>query len=191
MTSDKPRLRQLFRQRRLKALEADRDGIEAAVLASAAQLLRSREAAGRVGLYWPLPGELDLLALAGQTAVALPAIEGGRLVYRPWEPGAPLRPDACGIPAPSAAAGELDAAALKLLLIPALAVDRRGLRLGYGGGWYDRLRQQPAWRSPLALAVLPESCCTPELPGDPWDVPLDGWISETGLHLKLDNPFTG
>lgn len=179
MGRSKAELRAHFREQRQQALQADPAGLEAAVLRVAAALER-RE--GRVGIYWPLPGELDLRHLAEGAAVALPAIDAGKLVYRPWQPGDPLSPDACGIPAPPAAAGELTAQQMALLLIPALAVDRRGFRLGYGGGWYDRLRQQEIWRTPRTLAVLPAACCTAELPNDPWDVPLDGWINEHGLQ---------
>ena len=71
---------------------------------------------------------------------------------------------------------------LALLLVPALAFDNDGIRLGYGGGWYDRLRADPAWRRVPALAVLPAACRMETLPRDPWDVPFDGWLDETGLH---------
>jgi 5-formyltetrahydrofolate cyclo-ligase len=137
-----------------------------------------------VGLAWPLPGEPDLrrwLQASGRP-LALPAVAAQQLRYRPWRADQPLVPDACGIPAPPSGAGELAAAQLGLLLIPALAMDRQGVRLGYGGGWYDRLRQDPAWRRVPALAVLPQACIAPQLPRDPWDVPLDGWLSEQGWH---------
>lgn len=76
----------------------------------------------------------------------------------------------------------LGADELALLLVPALALDRRGLRLGTGGGWYDRLRQDPSWRGVPALIVAPSLCRLAALPADPWDVPFDGWLDETGLH---------
>ena len=148
--------------------------------------------AGRaLGLYWPLPGEVDLreleILLPGR--LALPAITpagaggdlGPRLVFRPWRGGDPLEPDSCRIPAPLAGAGELPAQALGLLLVPALACDGAGIRLGYGGGWYDRLRADPAWAQVPALAVLPRGCRVEQLPRDPWDVPLQGWLDEEGL----------
>ena len=69
-----------------------------------------------------------------------------------------------------------------LLLAPALAFDRHGIRLGYGGGWFDRLRADPSWRAVPALAVLPAACRCAALPSDPWDVPFDGWLDEHGLH---------
>ncbi|MEX1324168.1 MAG: 5-formyltetrahydrofolate cyclo-ligase, partial [Synechococcaceae cyanobacterium] len=121
--------------------------------------------------------------------LALPAVADGRMVYRPWRPADALQDDACGVPAPTPTAGELTAAELALLLVPALAVDLQGLRLGYGGGWYDRLRSRPDWRRVPALAVLPSGCLVPRLPRDPWDVPFSGWISERGVgHCPLAVP---
>ena len=113
--------------------------------------------------------------------LALPAIRGERLLYLPWRPGDPLAPDGAGIPAPLGQRG-LEPSELGLLLVPALALDRGGLRLGSGGGWYDRLRSDPAWRAVPALVVVPAVCVVPVLPCDPWDVPFPGWLEETGLH---------
>ena len=119
--------------------------------------------------------------------LALPAIASTAedhqlgLRYRPWQPGDPLEADDCGIAAPLACS-PLPASAMAALLLPCLALDGRGLRLGYGGGWFDRLRAQPAWRAVPALGVLPAACLVAALPRDSWDVPLDGWIDECGLH---------
>ena len=100
----------------------------------------------------------------------------------------PSRGTSQGSRGSSATAGDLDPHQLALLLIPALAIDQRGVRLGYGGGWYDRLRADPAWRRRPALAVLPEACVVAELPRYPWDVPLDGWISERGWRQLVARP---
>lgn len=135
----------------------------------------------RLGLYWPIGAEPDLRALAEARPCALPVVEGAQLLYRPWQIGELLVTDACGIPAP-AAGPALEPASLAALLVPALALDARGIRLGSGGGWYDRLRANPAWGAVPALAVLPSACLTEELPSDPWDVPFDGWLDERGLH---------
>jgi 5-formyltetrahydrofolate cyclo-ligase len=149
-----------------------------------------------LGMYWPLNGEIDLQCLTTHLngRLALPAVEASKdsdpcMVYRPWHPHRPLRPDACGIPAPDpgpdpgrAPSPPLPAEALALLLAPALAFDRRGIRLGYGGGWFDRRRADPAWRAIPAVAVLPSGCLVEALPRDPWDVPFQGWLDETGLH---------
>ncbi|MFM1812714.1 MAG: hypothetical protein RLZZ336_1652 [Cyanobacteriota bacterium] len=157
----------------LKALLAQRPGLQ-----------RPAGTGGAVGLCWPLADEPDLRPWLQDLGLplALPAVAGGRLLYRPWRPGMPLQPDDCGIPAPVAAGAPLQPEQLALLLVPALAVDRRGVRLGYGGGWYDRLRADPAWRQVPALVVLPAACVCDQLPVDPWDVRFDGWLDEQGCH---------
>jgi 5-formyltetrahydrofolate cyclo-ligase len=123
-----------------------------------------------------------------------------RLVYLPWQGERPSGLDACGIPAPLPPPGAsvaglapevltpqvlapqvLAPEALGLLLVPALAIDQAGIRLGSGGGWYDRLRADPAWRAVPALAVLPAACVCAQLPRDPWDVPFAGWLDERGV----------
>ena len=164
--------------------------------ASARATAQAKPQAGpsRLGLYWPVGHEPDWRPLlerwpeALRQRLALPVVrcEGGvgRLTYGAWHPADPLRADGCGIPAPVAAA-PLEAHALALLLVPALAIDQRGIRLGSGGGWYDRLRADPAWRQLPALAVLPAACLAPSLPADPWDVPFTGWLDETGGSTKV------
>ena len=182
----KASLRRHFRALRQSLLE----GVEGAIVAQARRHIPALVPAGRaLGLYWPLPGEVDLRELETLLPgrLALPAITAdprdpnARLVYRPWRAGESLEPDGCGIPAPLAGAGELPAEALGLLLVPALACDASGIRLGYGGGWYDRLRADPAWAQVPAVAVLPRGCRVERLPRDPWDVPLQGWLDEDGL----------
>jgi len=198
---DKQALRRHFRSLRAAALAA----AEPLILAAAQRDLPQMLPAGQhLGLYWPLPGEPDLRPLApAHPHLALPAVAGepARLLYRAWQPGAPLAPDRYGIPAPAAplenapeqqpeapppppvSGRELSPHALGVLLVPALAFDpHSGIRLGYGGGWYDRLRADPAWAAVPALAVLPSACLSGPLPRDPWDVPFQGWLDEQGLH---------
>jgi 5-formyltetrahydrofolate cyclo-ligase len=185
----------LWRQR-LRPLRLDRSSYcQAAILAVARRELRGLLPPGkRLGLYWPLAGEIDLrglVELAGEgpdTALAhrlaLPAVAGvpgeGQLEYRVWQPGEPLEPDLCRIPAPGGPA--LAPGTLGLVLVPALGFDCQGIRLGSGGGWYDRLRADPLWRAVPSLAVLPAACLVEQLPRDPWDVPFDGWLDEAGVH---------
>lgn len=169
------------------AADPSQDPLLAAALRELPPLL---EAGRRLALYWPLPGEPDLRPLAGAgVLLALPAVlpaEGtaaARMVFRPWSPGDPLVADGCGIPAPLASAGDLRPGDLGLLLAPALAFDPgSGIRLGQGGGWYDRLRADPAWAAVPALAVLPAACLRRGLPRDPWDVPFEGWLDGSGRH---------
>ncbi len=140
---------------------------------------------GHLGLYWPLPGEPDLLPLVPELrswSLALPCSDGqGGMSFRPWDGSTLEERDGCGIPAPISAP-PLQAHQLQLLLVPALAVDHRGIRLGYGGGYYDRMRAQTSWLERQALVVLPSTCISPtDLPRERWDQPFDGWVSERGV----------
>ncbi|WP_269622751.1 5-formyltetrahydrofolate cyclo-ligase [Prochlorococcus marinus] len=133
-----------------------------------------------IGIYWPLKGEVDLRSLKELPGIslALPASnKNGGLSYHKWSKNTLLK-DACGIPAPLTEP-PLKPNELKLLLVPALAVDKNGIRIGYGGGFFDRLRSNPNWRKIQALAIIPQACIsnTP-LPKDSWDIPFDGWINE-------------
>ena len=141
-----------------------------------------------MAIYWPIADEIDLRPLHQQVPTALPVADGnGGMMFRRWE-GGPLIPDGCGIPAPENGP-DLNPSQIGLLLVPALAIDRRGIRLGYGGGYYDRLRAQPSWRKVQALVVVPEICLSESaLPQDPWDVPFDGWITESGSGQVIEAP---
>ncbi|MFO7628816.1 MAG: 5-formyltetrahydrofolate cyclo-ligase [Prochlorococcaceae cyanobacterium] len=186
---NKAELRQHFRRQRRQLLPT----AQAPIQALAQRQLPSQLGQGRLGIYWPLAGEVDLRPLVAWLPgrLALPAAVVGAqgttaLVYRSWDPAEPLSPDACGIPAPTGP--DLEPAALALLLVPALAYDRRGLRLGSGGGWYDRLRASAAWRAVPALVVAPAGCAVDALPGDPWDIPFAGWLNEQELHWLQPPP---
>ena len=184
LADTKADLRHHFRQLRRQAVAAAPGALAAAAAAVVPNLLAPPL---RLGLYWPLGHEPDLRSLAEQLPapwrdhLALPAIRSDQLLYLPWRPGDPLAPDAVGIPAPAPGA-PLRPDQLGLLLVPALAADPSGLRLGSGGGWYDRLRSDPLWQAVPALVVVPAVCVVPRLPRDPWDVPFPGWLAETGLH---------
>jgi 5-formyltetrahydrofolate cyclo-ligase len=71
---------------------------------------------------------------------------------------------------------------LDLVLVPLLAIDKEGTRLGYGAGFYDSfLTKIPS--SVPKIGLLLEGFSVYSLPKDVWDVPLDGYISEKGIHL--------
>ncbi len=134
--------------------------------------------------YLPLGSEIDarplmrLLASLGATP-ALPVViaRNAPLEFRRWDPSAALEPDALGVPAPlrSAAPSHPD-----LLIVPLLAFDRQGSRLGQGGGYYDRtLAALRRVRPVFALGLAYAGQELPEVPAEPHDQRLDAILTET------------
>jgi 5-formyltetrahydrofolate cyclo-ligase len=70
-----------------------------------------------------------------------------------------------------------------LILVPAVACDYQGYRLGYGGGYYDRLLSLPEWASKPTIGVVFEFAYLPHLPSDTWDIQLHGVCTEKGLRM--------
>ena len=65
------------------------------------------------------------------------------------------------------------------ILVPGLAFDRRGHRVGYGGGYYDRyLKNYPG----LKVGLCYEACLLDEIEVDPWDQPVDILLTERGEY---------
>jgi len=179
----KAKSRSNFKTLRSQQLPVVETSIVQQVAKTVQLLINCGKLQGHLGIYWPITGEVDLRPLQPTLTLplALPACHKDKsLSYHPWT-STPLQKDACMIPAPLNEPA-LKADELGLLLIPALAIDQRGIRLGYGGGFYDRLRENWGWRKVPALAVIPQASISTELlPRDHWDVPLDGWICETGM----------
>lgn len=147
--------------------------------------------ARRVAGYWACDGELPLnLALAAvalrKQQIYLPQVDGPRqLRFAPWALGEPVQPNRYGIPEPTTETGRLEPDALDLVLVPLLAFDRRGNRIGYGGGFYDAsfafLREIPRPARPLLVGIgyAFQECDAIE-PAD-WDVPLDYVVTDREL----------
>jgi 5-formyltetrahydrofolate cyclo-ligase len=137
---------------------------------------------GVVAGYWPLGSEIDsrplLLAMAEAGAtIALPHI-GSRdapPVFRRWIAGDRLVADAYGIMAPGL---EAEALVPVVVLTPLLAFDRRGGRLGQGGGHYDKLLAalKPSGVLAIGLAFASQEMVT--VPMGPLDQALDWIVTE-------------
>lgn len=92
--------------------------------------------------YWPMGSELDVRPLLKMlhergNRLCLPVVvrSGARLVFRLWQPGDELEPAGYGTQVPAESQPDVIP---NVLLVPLLAFDREGYRLGYGGGFYDR-----------------------------------------------------
>lgn len=140
--------------------------------------------AARAVLYAARPGEVDVSGLErARPSLApfyYPRVEGDRLVFREGSLRG-LRPGRFGIPEPSADAPRLLGDAAALIVVPGVAFDARGHRLGTGKGYYDRaLPEQP---NALRLGVCLEAFITDEIPADPWDVPMDAIATESRFFI--------
>jgi 5-formyltetrahydrofolate cyclo-ligase len=126
----------------------------------------------------PLP-LMRRLADAG-TALALPVIAGrGKpLTMRAWSLGAPLVPGVWGIREPAADAPEVFP---DVIIVPLLAFDSRGYRLGYGGGYYDRtIARLRAIKTITAIGIAFATQQIDEVPTTPRDERLDLVLTESG-----------
>ena len=137
-----------------------------------------------IGIYWPLKGEVDIRFIkeTNKQKIALPSsskIKG--ISYHHWVNNQ-LEVDSNKIPAPNREKA-INPNDISILFVPAIAIDQEGYRLGYGGGYFDRLRKNDLWISIPSFVVISNNCISKSpLPRDPWDLPFNGWITEKGLH---------
>ncbi|GGL93862.1 5-formyltetrahydrofolate cyclo-ligase [Deinococcus aerolatus] len=145
----------------------------AAISAHLGQLLRA-QGARRVLAYRALPGEPDVSVLAEAFELLAPRARfrpAPRLTLHPWATA--TEPSRFGALQPPADAPEVPLSAVDAVLLPGLAFDTRGIRLGYGGGFYDRLL--PFFRG-LTVGVTPSRLIVPMLPADAHDC-LVAWLA--------------
>jgi 5-formyltetrahydrofolate cyclo-ligase len=134
-----------------------------------------------VGAEPPTLPTLDALRAAG-VAVLLPVVDGEALDWAPYEGAGTLETTARGLLEP--ATRRLGTGALRgadLVLAPAVLVDRRGHRLGRGGGYYDRALAAGVGGRVLALVYDDE--VVDEVPHEPHDVPVDGALTPAGVVM--------
>lgn len=105
-------------------------------------------------------------------------IENRSLVWHRWKPGESLQTGTYGIFEPYPDSPTLQPNEVDLMLVPALGCDIRGYRLGYGGGFYDRLLSSAEWASKPTIGIVFEFAYLPQLPVDPWDKPLHSICTE-------------
>lgn len=137
-----------------------------------------------VALYWPIRDEIDckplLTALmdSGQP-VALPVVLGDEepLELRLWEVGQPLYPSGFGTLAPAETAPVVEP---DIVVIPLLAFDKLGTRLGYGKGYYDRTLAHLS-KKPLLVGYAFSGQELDFIPRENHDMPLDILVTEAGI----------
>lgn len=166
---------------RRKAAHADDPGTGAAVLSSVLAGYRGVPLAG----YVPIRSEINPLpAMAEASAhgrVGVPVIDGkGQpLRFAVWTPSAPMEAGPFGAMVPKT----LDFFEPEILIVPLVAFDARGGRLGYGGGFYDRtLEALRRSRPTLAIGFCYAAQEAEILPLETTDQPLDLIVTETDVR---------
>jgi 5-formyltetrahydrofolate cyclo-ligase len=185
LTTVKAALRHRIRSERARRSPADR-AVQARALAGIALELPEIQAAHCVGLYASMPTEpqtaplRDALRSQG-IVVVLPIVRRGGLEWA-WDTGADLvparRPGGPEPDGPSLGTDGLLTA--DVVLVPALAVDTLGTRLGQGGGYYDTALPRLDPGVPVFAVVYDEEvldAAVEPLPSEPHDVPVDGALT--------------
>jgi 5-formyltetrahydrofolate cyclo-ligase len=171
-----------------RAKRATLTNIEAPARLAEAMLAHYAPPAGAViAGYWPMGDEMDprplMLALASRGhALALPVTppRGQPLAFRAWAPGAALRAGPMGTAEP--VGGEEFRP--DVLLVPLLAFDRAGRRLGYGGGYYDRTLAALPGAKAIGIAYAGQEM--PEVPAGPQDMRLPLVATEDSVIICGD-----
>ena len=142
-----------------------------------------------VAAYLAFDGEPDLRPALGEleasgVRLALPVIRDapGKAVitFRHWSGDSELRPNRYGIAEP-AGTEDIRVAEIDLVLVPLVAWDRSGVRLGMGASFYDRLFQPYAELDrPVRMGVGYELQYADNIPREPWDIHLHGVLTENG-----------
>ena len=148
----------------------------------------------RVALYAAQGGEPDLRsffdqALALGKEVLLPRCGAGhQLAFHRVESWSELNPGRYGLLEPPATAPEYGPEALDLVLVPSLAVDLKGRRLGRGGGWYDRAlaERQVSVGSRWVAVIHDFQRVKTDVPSGEMDQRIDGFVTEEGIFWCRD-----
>ncbi|MGD0151245.1 MAG: 5-formyltetrahydrofolate cyclo-ligase [Xanthobacteraceae bacterium] len=171
------------------AAQTRRDELSADVRKAAAETIAARKfplpitTNTIISGFMPLKSEINPLPLMQKLAaagarLALPAIAGrGKpLIMRAWEYGAPLDRGQWGIREPKPDAPEVEP---DILLVPLLAFDRAGYRLGYGAGYYDMTIHRLRGLKPVtAVGIAFAAQEVPKIPTTPRDERLDLVLTE-------------
>lgn len=170
---DKKQLRkEILRQRQRLSVEEwqKKSNLICQQLADSALLEQSTT----IFAYFSFRQEVDLSPLFSLNKKwAFPRCVAGSLIWHEWQSEDSLAIDKYGIQTPLETAPMVSVQTADLILVPTVACDRQGYRLGYGGGYYDRLLSS-ATASPIpTVGIVFDFAFVDFLPKDPWDIKLD------------------
>ena len=160
-----------------------RENVEKNVRLYVDSFVKAYKNIGYIAIYWPLKNEIDLRGLKENISLALPRCKGEKeLLFYPWDEN-PLTKDSEGILSPDKYYS-LSHKQISMIFVPCLSVDKNLTRLGYGGGYFDKLRTDNNWRNVPCIGVLTSNCVsTIPLTRAKWDIPLSGFITEKEIFV--------
>lgn len=157
--------------------------------------LRAYSSSRKIAVYYPSDGEIDPLtaidlAWTMRKSIFLPVLYPGRhrvIRFAPYTKSSSLRVNRFGIAeVPSLWTRCLRPMELDLILLPLVAFDLHGSRIGMGGGFYDRslayLKLRDDWRKPHLIGLAHELQRVDRIELEHWDVPLDGILTDCGFY---------
>jgi 5-formyltetrahydrofolate cyclo-ligase len=135
--------------------------------------------------YFSFRKEVDLLPLTINNLDkkwAFPRCVAQNLIWHWWTPKDELKKGNYGIREPDYNLPIITSQEVDLILIPSVACDIYGYRLGYGGGYYDRMLAQSSWKNIPTIGIIFECFYLSALPRDIWDIKLDYICTENGIY---------
>lgn len=188
MILDKKQLRQIFLQRRGELLTSKVSAASSKIVdyIVANEQLKS---AKTVSCYNPLRNEVNLLSLlefSPAKKIVFPRVVKGTkmLDFYSINSISDFEPGVFGLMEPKTKLQKIEISDIDLFLVPGLAFTQSGLRLGYGGGYYDgTLKYRKS--SALILGICFNSQITDELPSEIWDIRMDFITTEIGTIKTL------
>ncbi|MEB3219046.1 MAG: 5-formyltetrahydrofolate cyclo-ligase [Nostocales cyanobacterium 94392] len=108
------------------------------------------------------------------------------LSWHIWKPQDKLIIGKYGIREPYPDAAIINPDQVDLILVPCVACDYQGYRLGYGGGYYDRLLTSPGWELISTIGIVFDFAYLSEIPVENWDKSLNNICTETTLFTNTE-----
>lgn len=149
----------------------------------------------RIAFYYPNDGEIDptlalLESLSRNKRCYYPVIypsQKPKLFFAPVNTKTRFKEDKYGIPEPIVSKRTwVKPSEMDLVLLPLVAFDNLGNRIGMGGGFYDAsfsfLKDRACWKKPYLIGIAHELQKVANVPGDPWDVPLNKIVSDQSIY---------